>query len=61
MGRGGEDIWKIEKQMKPIWDLPKNELMPSSEIRVDYETQKRTVKDSGEWYAEVIRTNQITE
>ncbi len=47
--------------MKPIWDLPKNELMPSSEIRVDYETQKRTVKDSGEWYAEVIRTNQITE
>ena len=30
-------------------------------IRVDYETQKRTVKDSGEWYAEVIRTNQIME
>ena len=28
-------------------------------IRVDYETQKRTIKDSGEWYAEVIRTNQI--
>jgi beta-glucosidase len=30
-------------------------------IRVDYETQKRTFKDSGEWYAEVIRTNQIHE
>jgi len=28
-------------------------------IRVDYETQKRTIKDSGEWYTEVIRTNQI--
>lgn len=28
-------------------------------IRVDYDTQQRTVKDSGEWYAEVIRTNQI--
>ena len=28
-------------------------------IRVDYETQKRTIKDSGEWYAEVTRTNQI--
>ena len=28
-------------------------------IRVDYETQQRTIKDSGEWYAEVIRTNQI--
>jgi beta-glucosidase len=30
-------------------------------IRVDYETQKRIVKDSGEWYAEVIRTNQVRE
>jgi beta-glucosidase len=29
--------------------------------RVDYETQKRTIKDSGEWYAEVIRTNKIQE
>jgi beta-glucosidase len=28
-------------------------------IRVDYETQQRTIKDSGEWYAELIRTNQI--
>lgn len=26
-------------------------------VRVDYDTQKRTVKDSGEWYAEVIRMN----
>lgn len=29
-------------------------------IRVDYETQKRTIKDSGEWYAEVIRKNEVT-
>ena len=28
-------------------------------VHVDYETQSRTVKDSGEWYADVIRTNQI--
>ena len=29
-------------------------------IRVDYETQQRTFKDSGEWYAEVIRKNEVT-
>jgi len=28
-------------------------------VRVDYETQKRTVKDSGRWYSEVIRRNGI--
>jgi beta-glucosidase len=26
-------------------------------IHVDYETLKRTVKDSGKWYADVIREN----
>ena len=26
-------------------------------VYVDYATGERTVKDSGEWYAEVIRTN----
>ncbi|MFN8433458.1 MAG: GH1 family beta-glucosidase [Anaerolineales bacterium] len=30
-------------------------------IHVDYKTQKRTIKDSGEWYAEVIRKNTVTE
>ena len=30
-------------------------------VRVDYETQKRTVKDSGEWYAEVTRNNSVVE
>ena len=30
-------------------------------IRVDYETQERTIKDSGEWYAEVIRKNEVEE
>jgi len=30
-------------------------------IRVDYETQKRTIKDSGEWYAKVISSNTIHE
>jgi len=29
-------------------------------IRVDYATQKRTVKASGEWYAEVIKNNEVT-
>ncbi len=28
-------------------------------IRVDYETQKRTIKDSGAWYAQVIANNQV--
>jgi beta-glucosidase len=28
-------------------------------IRVDYETQKRTIKDSGLWYSRVIATNQV--
>ena len=26
-------------------------------IHVDYQTQKRTIKDSGRFYAEVIQTN----
>jgi len=30
-------------------------------IRVDYETQKRTLKDSGEWYAKVIASNSVDE
>jgi beta-glucosidase len=28
-------------------------------IRMDYETLKRTIKDSGEWYARVIANNQV--
>ena len=28
-------------------------------VRVDYETQQRTIKDSGEWYAEVIKHNSV--
>jgi beta-glucosidase len=28
-------------------------------IGVDYDTQKRTIKDSGEWYSGVIRKNQV--
>jgi beta-glucosidase len=30
-------------------------------VRVDYDTQARTVKDSGEWYADVIRKNEVAE
>jgi len=30
-------------------------------VHVDYETQKRTVKDSGEWYAQVIVSNTVEE
>jgi beta-glucosidase len=26
-------------------------------VHVDFETQKRTIKDSGYWYADVIKTN----
>lgn len=28
-------------------------------VHVDYENQKRTIKDSGRWFSEVIRTNSI--
>ena len=30
-------------------------------VRVDYETRERTIKDSGAWYAEVIRKNEVRE
>jgi beta-glucosidase len=30
-------------------------------IRVDYESQKRTIKDSGEWFRRVIETNILNE
>lgn len=30
-------------------------------VHVDYETQKRTVKDSGKWYAQVIGSNEVKE
>jgi beta-glucosidase len=28
-------------------------------VRVDFETQQRTIKDSGKWYADVIRKNAV--
>lgn len=30
-------------------------------VRVDYDTQQRTIKDSGEWYSSVIATNSVEE
>jgi beta-glucosidase len=30
-------------------------------VRVDFESQKRTIKESGEWYSRVITTNTIEE
>ena len=30
-------------------------------VRVDYETQQRTIKDSGEWYADVIKNKTVME
>lgn len=29
-------------------------------VHVDYETKKRTVKDSGYWYRDVIEANELT-
>ncbi|HUN23694.1 MAG TPA: GH1 family beta-glucosidase [Anaerolineales bacterium] len=29
-------------------------------VRVDYDTQQRTIKDSGEWYSRVIAENRVT-
>ena len=28
-------------------------------VHVDYATQQRTVKDSGRWYAQVVRDNRL--
>ena len=28
-------------------------------IRVDYDTLERTIKDSGRWYSQLIRTRQL--
>ena len=28
-------------------------------VRVDYDTQARTIKDSGEWYSQVIADNAV--
>ena len=30
-------------------------------VRVDYDTLERTVKDSGRWYSELVRTHRIPE
>jgi|CXWK01.1.fsa_nt_gi beta-glucosidase len=30
-------------------------------VRVDYDTQQRTIKDSGRWYADLIRTSRATD
>jgi len=30
-------------------------------VRVDFETQQRTLKDSAKWYADVIRHNRVAE
>jgi beta-glucosidase len=30
-------------------------------VRVDYETQERTIKDSGQWYSHVIESNTVSE
>ena len=32
---------------------------PFGLVHTDFETQKRIIKDSGEWYAEVIRKNEV--
>jgi beta-glucosidase len=29
--------------------------------RVDFDTQERTIKDSGEWYSQVIAANSVME
>jgi beta-glucosidase len=29
-------------------------------VHLDYEIQKRTIKDNGEWNADIIRSNQVT-
>ncbi|NLO84577.1 MAG: beta-glucosidase [Clostridiales bacterium] len=49
----GYFVWTLLDDFE--WDTGYNDRFGL--IHVDFETQKRTIKDSARWYAEVIRTN----
>ena len=40
-------------------DFPGRRTMVSPGIQVDYETQRRTIKDSGRYYAKIARANAL--
>jgi beta-glucosidase len=53
----GYFVWSLFDNFEWGWGTSKR----FGIVRVDYDTLKRTVKDSGEWYSKVIATNSINE
>jgi len=51
----GYFVWSLLDNFEWAWGFSKR----FGIVRVDYETQQRTVKQSGEWYARVARTNAL--
>jgi beta-glucosidase len=51
----GYFVWSLLDNFEWGWGFSKR----FGVIRVDYETLKRTVKDSGDWYAQLISNNKI--
>jgi beta-glucosidase len=51
----GYFVWSLLDNFEWGWGYSKR----FGIVRVDYDTQKRTVKDSGDWYSKVISTNTV--
>ena len=51
----GYSVWALMDNFE--WSLGYSRRFGITHI--DYETQKRTIKDSGLWYKEVIATNEV--
>ena len=51
----GYFVWSLMDNFEWSWGY----MQRFGLIWVDYETQKRTLKDSAKWYAELIRTRAI--
>ena len=51
----GYFLWSLLDNFEWAWGFDRR----FGIIRVDYDTQQRTIKDSAKWYAELIRTHQL--
>jgi beta-glucosidase len=51
----GYFLWSLLDNFEWAWGFDRR----FGIIRVDYDTQQRTVKDSAKWYSELIRTGQL--
>ncbi|MFC7404768.1 GH1 family beta-glucosidase [Georgenia alba] len=52
----GYFVWSLMDNFEWAWGYSRR----FGIVRVDYDTLERTPKDSARWYAEVIRTNEVT-